>query len=124
MKKLVLSASSFVLLSAGLSSAFAEIALSQSTSRSLLNDEFTGKLIEITYCNKNGEAPCYQGSNEQLIRAIIKADSGSNIIVDFKGKDLPFGEKLIFLVGKKIHAKFSPGSNDFEYDVKYIDITE
>ena len=123
MKKLVLIASSFVLLSAGLSSAFAEIALSQSTSRSLLNDEFTGKLIEITYCNKNGEEPCYQGSNEQLIRAIIKADSGSNIIVDFKGKDLPFGEKLIALVGKKIHAKFSPGSNNDAYDVQYIDIT-
>jgi hypothetical protein len=125
MKKLVLTVSTFLVLSTGLSSAFAEITLSKSSTKSLIKDEFTGKLVEIIYCNKNGEAPCYQGSNERLIRANIKADSGSNIIVDFKDKDLPFGERLIPLIGKKIHAKFSPGSWDnFTYDVEYINVTE
>lgn len=126
MKKLILILSSFVVLSSGLSSAFAEIMLSRSTSKSLPNDEFTGVLVRITYCNKNGEATCYQDSNEQLVRANIKSDSGSNIIIDFKDKDLSFGERLIPLVGKKIHAKFSPSpnSNHFSYDVQYIDISE
>lgn len=125
MKKTMLIASSLLILSTGLSSAFAGITVSQSGSKSLPKDEFTGKLVEITYCNKNGEAPCYQGSNERLIRANIKAESGSNIIVDFKGNDLAFGEKLLPLIGKKIHAKFSPGSSDtYTYEVEYINITE
>ena|SRR3989338_3546829 len=126
MKRFTLILPMFVLLNAGISSANASMTLAQSSLKTHPITEFTGKLKQVTYCRKGDASPCYQPANEKLIRANIVAASGSNIIIDFKGDDLAFGEKLIALVGKNIHAKISPNpSSDYSHDdVEYLDISE